>query len=110
MKAQPATIELAPGYRVSRLTKGNWQIAERHGPMVEPALAIEGMRGYVDASITAVVLRWVLDRPGVASAIVGARTDAHLADLLTVATVRLDAARRVTVTAWSAILTAGTVR
>ena len=46
------------------------------------------------ASITAVALRWVLDRPGVATAIVGARTDAHLADLLSVETLQLDATDR----------------
>lgn len=45
-------IELAPGYSVSRLTKGNWQLAERHGPKVERARAIEGMRRFVEAGIT----------------------------------------------------------
>lgn len=52
MTAQPSTVELAPGYRVSRLTKGNWQLAQRHGPTVEPALAIESMRRFVAAGIT----------------------------------------------------------
>ncbi len=47
-----ARIELAPGYNVSRLTKGNWQLAERHGPKVERARAIEGMRRFVEAGIT----------------------------------------------------------
>ena len=46
------SIEIAPGYRVSRLTKGNWQLAERHGPRVEPAVAIEAMRRFVEAGIT----------------------------------------------------------
>jgi aryl-alcohol dehydrogenase-like predicted oxidoreductase len=45
-------IELAPGYSVSRLTKGNWQLAERHGPTVERGLAIESMRRFVEAGIT----------------------------------------------------------
>ncbi|MCW5770334.1 MAG: aldo/keto reductase [Rhodospirillaceae bacterium] len=47
-----ARIELAPGYGVSRLTKGNWQLAERHGPKVDPAVAIDGMRRFVEAGIT----------------------------------------------------------
>lgn len=47
-----ARIELRPGYSVSRLTKGNWQLAERHGPKVDRAVAIEGMRRFVEAGIT----------------------------------------------------------
>lgn len=45
-------IDLHPGYGVSRLTKGNWQLAERHGPKVERAVAIESMRRFVEAGIT----------------------------------------------------------
>ena len=45
-------IDLSPGYGVSRLTKGNWQLAERHGPKVERAVAIESMRRFVEAGIT----------------------------------------------------------
>ena len=45
-------IEIAPSYRVSRLTKGNWQLAKRHGPQVERAVAIEAMRRFVEAGIT----------------------------------------------------------
>ena len=37
-----------------------------------------------NVSLATVAIRYVLDKPGVATAIVGARTDAHLADLLTV--------------------------
>ncbi len=40
-------------------------------------------------SVAAVALRYVLDRPSVATVIVGARTDAHLADLLSVTDLRL---------------------
>ena len=47
-----AQIEIAPGYRVSRLTKGNWQLAERHGPPVDRAVAVESMRRFVVAGIT----------------------------------------------------------
>lgn len=46
------SIALAPGYRVSRLTKGNWQLAARHGPAVERAVAIDAMRRFVEAGIT----------------------------------------------------------
>ena len=28
----PETLELAPGYIVSRIAKGHWQLAARHGP------------------------------------------------------------------------------
>lgn len=45
-------VDLRPGYSVSRLTKGNWQLAERHGPRVERSAAIEGMRRFVEAGIT----------------------------------------------------------
>jgi len=46
------TIELAAGVRVSRIAKGNWQLAERHGAPVDPARAIEDMRAFVDAGVT----------------------------------------------------------
>jgi aryl-alcohol dehydrogenase-like predicted oxidoreductase len=47
-----ARVELVPGYSVSRLTKGNWQLAERHGPKVERAEAVDAMRRFVEAGIT----------------------------------------------------------
>lgn len=47
-----ARIELQPGYSVSRLTKGDWRLAERHGPKVERDKAIDGMRRFVEAGIT----------------------------------------------------------
>ncbi|MCX7961392.1 MAG: aldo/keto reductase [Burkholderiales bacterium] len=46
------TVELASGFRVSRIAKGNWQLAERHGPPVERERAIEDMRAFVEAGIT----------------------------------------------------------
>lgn len=46
------SAELGPGMRVSRLAKGNWQLAERHGPAVEAERAIEDMRAFVEAGIT----------------------------------------------------------
>jgi len=48
----PERIALADGLTVSRLTKGNWQLAERHGPRVAADLAIDGMRRFVEAGIT----------------------------------------------------------
>lgn len=46
------TIELAPGYRVSRITKGNWQLAARHGDPVDEDQAIDDMRRFVEAGFT----------------------------------------------------------
>lgn len=46
------TTELAPGYIVSRLTKGHWQLAARHGPDTDRAEALEAMRRFVEAGIT----------------------------------------------------------
>jgi aryl-alcohol dehydrogenase-like predicted oxidoreductase len=42
-------IELAPGYSVSRIIKGNWQLAERHGQPVERQAALDGMLRFVEA-------------------------------------------------------------
>lgn len=46
------SAELGPGLRVSRLAKGNWQLAERHGPAVDAERAIEDMRAFVEAGVT----------------------------------------------------------
>ncbi len=48
----PERIALAEGFTVSRLTKGNWQLAERHGPKVAEDAAIDAMRRFVEAGIT----------------------------------------------------------
>jgi aryl-alcohol dehydrogenase-like predicted oxidoreductase len=45
------TREIAPGYTISRILKGGWQLAGDHGP-VDPAEAIAGMTAFVDAGIT----------------------------------------------------------
>ncbi|HKU99868.1 MAG TPA: aldo/keto reductase, partial [Vineibacter sp.] len=42
-------VELEPGYSVSRIIKGNWQLAERHGQPVERQVALDGMRRFVEA-------------------------------------------------------------
>jgi aryl-alcohol dehydrogenase-like predicted oxidoreductase len=46
------TTDLAPGYRVSRITKGNWQLAARHGEPVATDQAIDDMRSFVEAGFT----------------------------------------------------------
>jgi aryl-alcohol dehydrogenase-like predicted oxidoreductase len=43
--------ELAPGYTISRLLKGGWQLAGGHGP-VDAAAALTDMDRFVDAGIT----------------------------------------------------------
>ncbi|WP_108663020.1 aldo/keto reductase [Acuticoccus kandeliae] len=45
-------VDLAPDLSVSRITKGNWQLAQRHGPEVEREVAIEDMRRFVEAGFT----------------------------------------------------------
>jgi aryl-alcohol dehydrogenase-like predicted oxidoreductase len=45
------TAELAPGYRISRLIRGGWQLAGGHGP-VERARAVADMRAFLDAGVT----------------------------------------------------------
>ena len=45
-------IAIAPGYAVSRLLKGGWQLAGGHGP-VDRAQALDDMARFVDAGITA---------------------------------------------------------
>ena len=44
-------IELAPGYTISRVIKGGWQLAGGHGPINERA-ALDDMARFVDAGIT----------------------------------------------------------
>ncbi|MGH6916657.1 MAG: aldo/keto reductase [Geminicoccaceae bacterium] len=44
-------IELRPGYRISRIIKGGWQLAGDHGE-VEPGRAVADMSAFVDAGIT----------------------------------------------------------
>ncbi|MBL8359101.1 MAG: aldo/keto reductase [Rubrivivax sp.] len=47
------TITLAPGYTVSRVAKGNWQLAARHSAAYDADEAVEDMRRYVEAGINA---------------------------------------------------------
>jgi aryl-alcohol dehydrogenase-like predicted oxidoreductase len=43
--------EIAPGYTISRLIKGGWQLAGGHGPIDERA-ALDDMARFVDAGVT----------------------------------------------------------
>ena len=47
------TIELAPGYTISRVAKGNWQLAAKHSAPYALDDAVEDMRRYVEAGINA---------------------------------------------------------
>ena len=44
-------VELAPGYSISRVLKGGWQLAGGHGP-VDEAGALDDMDRFVEAGIT----------------------------------------------------------
>src|SRR5438445_10766048 len=48
----PEVVTLAPGFVVSRIAKGNWQLAERHGAPYAREAAIEDMRRFVEAGLT----------------------------------------------------------
>ena len=45
-------IEIAPGYSISRLLKGGWQLASGHGSAVEREQAIRDMAAFVDMLVT----------------------------------------------------------
>jgi aryl-alcohol dehydrogenase-like predicted oxidoreductase len=45
------TVELSPGYRISRVIRGGWQLAGGHGP-IDRARAIEDFLAAFDAGIT----------------------------------------------------------
>src|SRR5580765_2244715 len=51
MIVEPPRAELAPGYTVSCLLKGGWQLAGGHGA-VDAAAALADMDRFVDAGIT----------------------------------------------------------
>jgi aryl-alcohol dehydrogenase-like predicted oxidoreductase len=46
------TVELGQGLRVSRIAKGNWQLAARHGAPYDRDRAIEDLRTFAEAGIT----------------------------------------------------------
>jgi len=51
MSGEIPRVALAPGYTISRLLKGGWQLAGGHGP-VDAAAAMDDMDRFVDAGIT----------------------------------------------------------
>ena len=51
MNSNFARIDLAPGYSISRVIKGGWQLAGGHGTIDEKQ-AVEDMRSFVEAGIT----------------------------------------------------------
>jgi aryl-alcohol dehydrogenase-like predicted oxidoreductase len=50
MAPLPPTLELRPGYVISRLIKGGWQLAGGHG-RIDAAAAIADMAAYVEAGL-----------------------------------------------------------
>ena len=48
----PEVVTLAPGFVVSRIAKGNWQLAARHGASYARDAALDDMRRFVEAGIT----------------------------------------------------------
>src|ERR1700743_3655039 len=53
MKGMVERREIAPGYSISHIIKGGWQLAGGHGAIAREA-AIEDMFRFVDAGITTV--------------------------------------------------------
>ena len=51
MNSKFARIDLAPGYSISRVIKGGWQLAGGHGTIDEKQ-AVDDMRSFVEAGIT----------------------------------------------------------
>jgi len=51
VKPKQGRIDLAPGYSISRVIKGGWQLAGGHGP-VEERQAVADMHAFVKAGIT----------------------------------------------------------
>ena len=47
------TIQLAPGYHIPRVAKGNWQLAAKHSAPYARDEAVEDMRRYVEAGFNA---------------------------------------------------------
>jgi aryl-alcohol dehydrogenase-like predicted oxidoreductase len=51
MSVEPPRVQLAPGYTISCVIKGGWQLAGGHGA-VDPAEALADMDRFVDAGVT----------------------------------------------------------
>ena len=79
-------LELAPGYTISRVLKGGWQLAGGHG-LVEDAAALDDMDRFVEAGVTTfdcadiytgvetLIGRWLARRKGRAGAEVQVHTE-----------------------------------
>jgi aryl-alcohol dehydrogenase-like predicted oxidoreductase len=46
------TVTIAPGFTVSRIARGHWQLAARHGAPYAREAALDDMRRFVEAGIT----------------------------------------------------------
>ena len=75
-------IDLAPGYAISRMIRGGWQLAGGHGP-VDGERALEDMFAFLD----------------VAAVIIGSRYAHHLDSALGMFKVKLDDADRAAIDA-----------
>ena len=81
-------IELAPGYTISRVLKGGWQLAGGHGP-VDEAAALDDMDRFVEAGVTTfdcadiytgvenLIGRWLKRRKGSGGAPAAAGVQVH---------------------------------
>ena len=45
------TFDLAPGYRISRVLRGGWQLAGGHGPVARDAVS-DDLQAFYDAGVT----------------------------------------------------------
>src|SRR5262245_66352583 len=45
-------VTIAPGFTVSRIAKGHWQLATRHGAPYAREAALDDMRRFIEAGIT----------------------------------------------------------
>lgn len=81
-------VELAPGYSISRVLKGGWQLAGGHGS-VDEAAALKDMDRFVEAGVTtfdcadiytgveALIGKWLRRRKGSAGAAADAGVQVH---------------------------------
>ena len=91
---------LSPGYSISQIIKGGWQLSAGHGPATAPATAIADMAAFADAGITtfdcADIYTSVEERIGEFRAASGRKIQVHtkyVPDLATLPTVGLSGTR-----------------
>jgi aryl-alcohol dehydrogenase-like predicted oxidoreductase len=85
--APPADTRAGQGSPLYNLTSANYENSEVTWNAVE---ALRQIAKNIDVTPTQAALSWVIDRPGVTAAIVGARTVAQLRDSLDAAGLHLD--------------------